>query len=130
MSYQHIPSSCDRSHDQLKHNLMHLPTPNSTNDWHSQRSLYMGSNITPQYHCQVSYSPPLIIDASCRSSRSSSSSDTDTTSKTTFQVKYFTLRRPINKVTLGIIMIPCSFLSLQSHRQVHHMPHTQIHVLL
>jgi hypothetical protein len=50
MSYLPPPS--------LKHNLMPSPTLNNINDWRSQRSLYMGSNATPQYHRQVSYSPP------------------------------------------------------------------------
>jgi hypothetical protein len=58
MSYLPLPSSGAHSHDQLKHNLMPSPTSNNINDWRSQRSLYMGSNTTPQYHCQVSYSLP------------------------------------------------------------------------
>jgi hypothetical protein len=32
-------------------------TPNPTNDWRAQRSLYMGSNTTPKYQCQVLFSP-------------------------------------------------------------------------
>jgi hypothetical protein len=58
MAFQFILSHQDHSHGRLPQNSMPPSTPHDTIDWHAQRSLYMGSKITPQYCRQVSFTSP------------------------------------------------------------------------
>ncbi len=120
MSFQFIPPNPDGSHGRLHPNSIPPSTPCYIDDWHAQRSLYMGSNTAPKFHRWVSFSSP---DATLANRMSPVVSSPQIpppggNKYITWPGKYYTRRCHTNTVTQGSIMTLCSFLSLLRHKQV------------